>query len=247
VNKVKVGFFSFTEITDPSAHREYNEWHQLDHMPEQFPMRGTAYGQRWVSTPACKAARLVDGELLAPAHYMTLYLFTDPVDETLQEFMDLGQQLRALGRFFDKRRACFSGPLQWLDAHAAARVLIAPEALPYRPNRGVYVFVEEPNSDVEVAAFDAWVRRWHEDEVDAWLAVPGVAGCWSFATAPRLRNSGWSTGNRRITVTYLDDDPVTVAKSLQPILEARWRDAPVTPVHAGPYETVVPYQWDWFD
>jgi hypothetical protein len=75
MNKVKVGFFSFTEITDPSAHREYNEWHQLDHMPEQFPMRGTAYGQRWVSTPACKAARLVDGELLAPAHYMTLYLF----------------------------------------------------------------------------------------------------------------------------------------------------------------------------
>ena len=41
VNKVKVGFFSFTEITDPAAHREYNEWHQLDHMPEQFPMRGT--------------------------------------------------------------------------------------------------------------------------------------------------------------------------------------------------------------
>ena len=105
MNKVKVGFFSFTEITDPSAHREYNEWHQLDHMPEQFPMRGTAFGQRWVSTPACKAARLIDGELLAPAHYMTLYLFTDPVDETLQEFMDLGQQLRALGRFFDKRRA----------------------------------------------------------------------------------------------------------------------------------------------
>jgi hypothetical protein len=223
VNKVKVGFFSFTEITDPAAHREYNEWHQLDHMPEQFPMRATAYGQRWVSTPACKASRLVDGELLAPAHYMTLYLFTDSVDETLQEFMDLGQQLRALGRFFDKRRACMSGPLQWLDAHAAPRVLIAPEALPYRPNRGVYVFV------------------------DAWLAVPGVAGCWSFATAPRLRNSGWSAGNRRITVTYLDDDPIAVAEKLAPLLEARWQDAPVTPVHAGPYETVVPYQWNWFD
>ena len=36
-NKVKLGFFSFTEVTDPGQHRAYNEWHQLDHMPEQHP------------------------------------------------------------------------------------------------------------------------------------------------------------------------------------------------------------------
>ena len=40
-NKVKVGFFSFTEITDPAEHHAYNEWHQLDHMPEQFPLDGS--------------------------------------------------------------------------------------------------------------------------------------------------------------------------------------------------------------
>ena len=34
------GFFSFTEVTDPAAHREYNEWHQLDHLPEQMPLGG---------------------------------------------------------------------------------------------------------------------------------------------------------------------------------------------------------------
>ena len=56
-NKVKVGFFSFTEITDPTEHHSYNEWHMLDHMPEQYPLDGIAYGQRWVSTPACRAAR----------------------------------------------------------------------------------------------------------------------------------------------------------------------------------------------
>ena len=56
MNKVEVGFFSFTEITDPSEHRAYNEWHQLDHMPEQLPLRGVAYGARWVSTPACTGA-----------------------------------------------------------------------------------------------------------------------------------------------------------------------------------------------
>ncbi len=80
MNKVKVGFFSFTEITDPSEHRSYNEWHQLDHMPEQYPLPGMAFGQRWVSTPACRAARAVDGPLLAPVHYVTLYLMTEPVE-----------------------------------------------------------------------------------------------------------------------------------------------------------------------
>jgi hypothetical protein len=66
MNKVKVGFFSFTEITDPSEHRSYNEWHQLDHMPEQYPLPGMAFGQRWVSTPACRAARAVDRSLRHP-------------------------------------------------------------------------------------------------------------------------------------------------------------------------------------
>ncbi len=55
--KVTLGFFSFTEITDPGEHRSYNAWHQLDHMPEQYPLAGVVAGQRWVSTPACRAAR----------------------------------------------------------------------------------------------------------------------------------------------------------------------------------------------
>ena len=45
----------FTEITPGGDHRAYNEWHQLDHMPEQFPIPGVAHGQRWVCSPACAA------------------------------------------------------------------------------------------------------------------------------------------------------------------------------------------------
>ena len=89
MNKVRLGFFSFTEITDPSEHHSYNQWHQLDHMPEQFPLDGIAYGQRWVSTPACRAARAVSEPPLDSIHYMTLYLMTDPVERTLREFMQL--------------------------------------------------------------------------------------------------------------------------------------------------------------
>ena len=250
MNKVKVGFFSFTEITDPGEHRAYNEWHQLDHMPEQLPIPGIVFGQRWVSTPACRDARAVDEDPLRPVHYVTLYLMSDPVDRTLRDFMEVGQQLRALGRFHQKRRAAISGPHQWLDAHAAPRVLVGAEAVPYRPNRGVYVVVEEPTAGGDadaLDALDAWIRSLHQEWVAAVCAVPGVAGVWQFATSPQLQGAGWSDGHRRITVCYLDGEPLAVAAALQPHLDARWRDAPVRPIHAGPYETVVPYQWDWFE
>ncbi len=247
MNKVKVGFFSFTEITDPSQHRAYNEWHQFDHLPEQYPIRGVAYGQRWVSTPACSARRAVDEEPYRPVHYMTLYLMTEPVQETVDEFMDLGQQLYSLGRFHLHRRAPVSGPHQWLDAHVAPRVRIAAETLPYRPNRGVYVTVEELHRGVRPEEYLDWVRQWHEEEAERWNSVSGIMGSWSFATSPFLREPHSTAGNRRITVHYLDGNPLEVADAVRPLLKGRWDDAPVTPVHAGPYETIVPYQWDWFD
>ena len=66
-DKFKIGFFSFTEITDPNEHHSYNEWHMLDHMPEQYPIAGIAYGQRWVSTPANAAARAVNEHPSTPS------------------------------------------------------------------------------------------------------------------------------------------------------------------------------------
>jgi hypothetical protein len=244
MNKIKVGFFSFTEITDPHEHRAYNEWHQLDHMPEQYPLPGIAFGQRWVSTPACRDARAAADDAMAPLHYMTLYLMTDPVDRTLEDFMELGQKLRALGRFHLYRRAVLSGPFQFLEAHAAPRALISGDAVPYRPNRGVYVIVEEPT---DRDALDPWIRRMHEELLPDVLTLPGVAGVWSFATDPALAHHAPGLGHRRTTVLYLDDAPLKVAKALGPMLEQRWQDAPVRPVFAGPLETVVPWQWDWFD
>lgn len=40
-------FFSFIELTDPERHRGYNEWHQLDHRPENLLLPGVAWGDRW--------------------------------------------------------------------------------------------------------------------------------------------------------------------------------------------------------
>lgn len=233
--KVRIGFFSFTEITDPTEHRVYNEWHQLDHLPEQYPLPGVAYGQRWVSTPACRDARLVDEDPLRVVHYMTLYLMTEPVDRTLEQFMELGQRLRDLGRFHQHRRSHLSGPLDVVAIRAAARVQISGSAVPFRPNLGVYVIVEEPAGRDETGAVEL-------------CQVPGVAGAWSFSADERHAEHAWRPGDRRITVCYLDAPPLEVAANMGGVLRRRWaRSTEVRPLLAGPFETITPWQWDWFD
>jgi hypothetical protein len=245
VNKVKVGFFSFTEITDPREHRAYNEWHQLDHMPEQIPLEGVAFGQRWVATPACAAARAACEPPFDAVHYMTLYLMTEPVDRTLQEFYDLGGQLRALGRFHRQRRSHLSGPFALLSADAASRVLVSSDAVPYRPNRGVYVVVEQP---VDRAHLDEHTRWLHTEHHPALLAVPGVAGIWTFTTSTAFRSHPWEPGDHRVTVIWLDDEPVAVAHALRDVDAAgRARSGVTRVLFAGPLETITPWQWDWFD
>ena len=248
--KVRVGFFSFTEVTDPAEHHSYNEWHQLDHMPEQYPIPGVAWGQRWVSTPACRRARAVDGGRLAPIHYVTLYLMTDPVPETLREFAALGKHLHEVGRFHEHRRSLLSGPFAAVAALASPRALVSPAAVPFRPCTGVYVLLE---TLVEGASPDA-VRRPPDAAV---LEVAAVAGAWSFASGQDLVDTGdmagrWRAGAHRVTVCYLDGDPLEAARALDEVLVPGGHESPGTgdalePVLAGPFETITPWRWDWFD
>jgi hypothetical protein len=235
--KVRVGFFSFTEVTDPAEHRSYNEWHQLDHMPEQYPIAGVAYGQRWVSTPACRRARAVDSALLAPVHYMTLYLMGEPVDATLEEFRALGERLHAVGRFHQHRRSRLSGPFVITGVVAAPRVLISADAVPYRPNLGVYVVVRD---GVAAAGQDGLLA-------EALVGADGVAGVWTFATSARFDHHGWHPGNRTITVCYLDAGPLEAASELNALVSATVDDDSSPVVFAGPLETITPWLWDWFD
>jgi hypothetical protein len=213
--KVHAGFFSFTEITDPKEHHSYNEWHMLDHMPEQYPLHGIVYGQRWVSTPACRAARAVSGERLDPIHYVTLYLMAAPLDQTLHAFYALGKRLHEVDRFHLHRKARLSGPFALGEQCAANRVLLSPKAVPYRPNRGVYVVVQDlPAPEIDLGE---------------WCAQPGVAGAWSFADE-----------DRRISVAWLDDHWQTIGSVLVP--------ADRTGIEfAGAFESITPWEWNWFD
>ncbi len=178
--KASYGFFSFTEVTDPLQHAAYNAWHQLDHLPEQYPLPGIVHGRRWVSTPACRAARAVNGPALDPIHYLTCYLMAEPIEQTLDDFFALGAELRRLDRFFGARRAHLTGPFRVTGTSAARRVLVSAAAVPFRPHRGVYVIVE----DAATAA----------DAAPARPDDPGVAGVWTFTTNPDVTSRRWSEG-----------------------------------------------------
>lgn len=189
-----LGFFSFTEVTQPSAHRPYNEWHRLDHMPEQFSLDGVLFGQRWVCTPDCREARVAVSPLLEPCHYMTLYLMRDA--GVLPSFFDLAERLRQADRFFADRRAHLSGPFEVRDCWVSPRVKVSAAAVPHRPTRGIYVVVGPP---VDGAAM---------------VAHQGVAGAWSFANTATADTATGPSLDRHITVAFIDGDLATTASQL---------------------------------
>jgi hypothetical protein len=249
--KVRLGFFSFTEITDRTEHRSYNEWHQLDHMPEQYPLEGVVFGQRWVSTPACRRGRAYDAPTLSPIHYMTLYLMGDPVHTTLEEFLALGQRLHAEGRFHEHRRSRLSGPFAVTGMAAAPRVAVSPQSIPFRPNRGVYVVVRDRDGSATSSSGGPGAAPDADDRdrqlADAMLDVEGVAGVWTFATDQRFDHHPWRPGDKAITVGYLDAEPLTVAPRLGDLVRAHLDEEHGAALFAGPLETVTPWRWDWFD
>jgi hypothetical protein len=180
-----LGFFSFTEVTDPGGHAAYNEWHQFDHLPEQFSLEGIVFGQRWVASPRCQGARAAVGPLLRPVHYMTLYLLRDA--DVLPEFFALADRLRAANRFFADRISHLSGAFTVTGRWAAPRISVSAAAVPYRPSAGIYVIVGPPVDGT------------------ALVAHAGVAGAWQFTD---------QAGERHITVAFLDGDPLAAAAPL---------------------------------
>jgi hypothetical protein len=231
-----LGFFSFTEVTDPTAHRAYNEWHRLDHLPEQYSLDGLLFGQRWVCTPACRDARVAVSPLLQSCHYMTLYLMRGP--DVLPGFFDLAQRLRRADRFFAERRAHLSGHFEVQDRWVSPRVTVSAAVIPHRPARGIYVVVG-PRLDGA-----------------AMVAHEGVAGAWAFTDADPDPDADPDADTdadadhdpqRTITVAFIDGDLTTTAQAL-----GRWclDHSPATgrPMEwAGPLAGLDTDTYDWFD
>ena len=124
---------------------------------------------------------------------------------------------------------------------------VDPAVVPWRPHLGVHVLVEERRSGADLDGYAAWLDVAHVPEV---LGFDGVAGQWTFDSRDLTGDLYQPLAERRITVTWLDDDALTVNQRIdaavrERIARAGARGYEVT--WAGPLETITPGEWAWFD
>ena len=247
-----LAFFSFVQLEDRSLHGEYNRWHQLDHRPENLALPGVAWGDRWEIRP--EHADRVRGSLAGAVDFVAMYWFREPVEQSVTEWDALGEASFQWGGgpLLPGIRRPMLSFFRPVKGYASPRALVAPEVLPYRPNRGVHLTATrftEPHGEVVHAAH----RREDREVIPALLDVPGVAGAWTFSFSHPQRHSSLpfdetpaeSPGSVRIRLVYLEDDPAAVAPQLQQAEQAiAGADAAGDVLLSAPVSTIIPWQ-DW--
>lgn len=224
---VEVGVFSLS-ARSPDAHdARYLAWHALDHLPEQHRIAGVRAGTRWVSTPACRAARTVPASRYDAVDHVVNYLFGPPVADSLRNFFLLGAALRTASRMPLRLPAVELGAYELTSHTAAAATAVGSDVLPWRPHTGILLLIE---AGMAIAP-------------DELAAVSGVAGCWSYRGTDASDRFAPTSG-QQLTVCYLDADPVETAARLAPVLTRRWDAHRIEPLLAAPFVTVVPWAWD---
>lgn len=249
----ELAFFSFVQLTDPSFHRAYNEWHQLDHRPENLALDGVAWGDRWRNLD--EYADVTEGEReFTDANYVAMYWFRPPVDQAVAEWDALGEASFQWGRgplipAVKRPLLAFFKPVK---GYTAPRALVSPEVLPYRPNQGLHVTVirnDEPHSGEVHAAY----TREDRELIPALLELDGVAGVWTFSYSHPQRHTSLPfdaspdqpQGSLRIRLVYLEEDPAIVTPKIRDIERSLDILAPgQSVVFSGPVKTIVPWQ-DW--
>jgi hypothetical protein len=211
---------------------DYLEWHVLDHLPEQYRLTGLRLGQRWVSTPACRAARAVSEPPFDAVDHVVQYLFAEPVGPALDAFFPLGGALRRIGRMPMLLPRVMVGGWELVGARAAPRVLVGASVVPWRPATGVYAIVERIRGPVPGGGLDELV------------AVPGVAGAWCWAGAEPRHERLDSTAGLGLTVCHLDGDPIAVAGAMGEVMDRRGADGALVALLAAPFELVRAGEWD---
>jgi hypothetical protein len=246
-------FFSFTEVPELSDHRAYNEWHQLDHRPENLALPGVLWGERWVRSPDCKAMGTAPDQTLARLHYLNMYWFGEPVDQSAAEWSSLAERSFHWGRRGDVHLAnrLLMGFFRPIKGYVNDRVLVSADALPFRPSRGVWVSVarvDQPRTPEAETLF-----RWYDrSRIPALLRCRGAAGAWSFASESTFTSAldlsgDASPASTRIVLVYLDGDPVDFVADLAQVPVDAWVEATETALLSTPLRTIIPWQWDWFD
>lgn len=253
-----LAFFSFVQLEDPGMHRAYNEWHQLDHRPENLALPGVAWGDRWARRDAT-AEQGIAVEEYAGVDYVAMYWFRDPVDEAVDAWDRLGEASFQWGRgpILPGVTRPFLGFFRPVAGDAASRIGVGAEVLPYRPNRGIHLTMSRYRDHHGAAAHERY-RHESTELIPELLQLPGVAGAWTFSfshpqahtTLPVGGDSSLAPTSLRIRLCYLDEEPLATSAAI----EARTREVDAEADPAGraseevllssPLTTIIPWQ-DW--
>ncbi|TVT61334.1 hypothetical protein FNH05_03050 [Amycolatopsis rhizosphaerae] len=248
-----LAFFSFVRLTDPARYREYNEWHQLDHRPENLLLPGVAWGERWAATADCAELMAAPAAEYSALDFVAMYWFRDPVERSVAEWSELAERSFQWGRrpelsYVERPFLGFFTPVK---GYVAPRVLVSPEALPFRPNRGIRLSLTRLAAPHSLEAEQAF-RHYDTVAMPELLAVPGVAGGWTFsfsytqrhATTPRDGGPDFEPGSLRLRLLFLDEDPVEVEQEIRR-REAAWDTGKAEELLlSGPLRRIIPWQ-DW--
>ena len=243
-------FFSFVELTDPSRHREYNEYHQLDHRPSNLALPGVVWGDRWVRTPENARASSGSDERLMATHYVAMYWFAEPLDHSVQEWQELGERAFQWGRKPDTEWARRKvGSFVPLKGYVAERVRVSEDVLPFRPVRGMHVTVSEI-ADPHRGATEE-VYRWYDRVgIPQLVACESVAGAWTFYsewTTFGAKEDRGSPAKHRITLVFLDGDTDSFVSERASLPAGPDTSAVETVLLDSPLRPIEPWHWDWFE
>ncbi len=237
--RVKAAFFSLTPPNPPDDDGSYLKWHLLDHMPEQYQLPGIQFALRYIADGEYLTSRIAGNGPLADVGNVVNYLLGDPVQQTHDDFWEVGLRLSEVGRFPLRRPSLQIRMPALLSWYSSPQALVSAEVVPFRPHRGVVVVVEEPvGNDIP-----GWLKWLHTDHYPAILQTPGVAGAWMYGSTTTWKLHPVVEGNPEYTtVIYLDEDPLAVTNSLRPLIERRWESGAVVPLFAGPLRSMI--QWE---
>lgn len=213
-------FISLLQRDPDGRDAAYLEWHSLDHRPEQYRIAGIRNAIRVISTPECRAARAASAAPFDAVDHVMTYQFADA--GSVPPFVALGGALHDAGRMPHPLPSAGLLTGKRAGKLAAPRVVVGADVIPWRPAQGIYLIIEEGYSSPEEL-----------------IDVPGVAGIWWY----RGGFHGEDSMNLQITYCFLDEDPISVAATINDRLRARWASGTVTAMLAGPFHTVVPFDW----